>query len=430
MKWAVIVAAVSLFAPFVAGAQGDEAALALADKTNEQTASAPNACRGSVEVTGAVAEVSGDGPWLAGGHDSLDLYCDVQFNRRWRAVLADRLDDFWQQGAVNQAINTWKESYLSWSPLHFLILDAGRINVRQGVGAAYNPTDYFRADALRAIVSLDPSSLLVNRLGTVMARSQLLWSDGSFTAIYAPRVSTRPLAAGPLNADLGATNSGNRWSLALTQQIRADWKPQLLLFGAEHQPVQVGLNLTHLIGSAFIGYLEWSGGRSRSDAAAAVAAGAPLASNAVIPGSESGAAFRSRLAAGVTYTSPWRVTFTLEYEYNGAGMTDSEWNALRAGPLPAYYAYRGFVGAQQDPPTQRNLAVLARCQQAFVQNLDLAALTRFDPADHSTLLWTEARYHWRRVDLALQWQRANGPSTADLALPPRQSWQAVLDYFF
>jgi hypothetical protein len=96
--------------------------------------------------------------------------------------LADRFD-------TAQEIGTLKEAYVSWQPHSSLLLDAGRINGRQGVAFGYNPTDFFRSDAIRSVVSIDPNSLRDNRLGTVMLRGQQLWDSGALSVVYAPRLT-------------------------------------------------------------------------------------------------------------------------------------------------------------------------------------------------------------------------------------------------
>src|SRR6185312_4813740 len=98
-------------------------------------------------------------PSSGGGRTSLDVRCDGAFASRWRAVFSDRFDYFWGEGASAQAVNTLKEAYVSFSDGGAEMVDLGRINVRQGVGFAYNPSDYFRSDAVRAVVSIDPDTL-------------------------------------------------------------------------------------------------------------------------------------------------------------------------------------------------------------------------------------------------------------------------------
>ena len=61
----------------------------------------------------------------------------------------------------------------------------------------------------------------------------------------------------------------------------------------------------------------------------------------------------------------------------------------------------------------------------------LTAFMRFDPYDHSRLTWAEARYHWEHAGIAVQWQRGTGDAKSDFALwPVRQSWLALVDYYF
>src|SRR4029077_1261779 len=193
---------------------------------------------------------------------------------------------------------------------------------------AYNPSDYFREDAVRAIISIDPNTLRDERLGTLMARSQTLWSSGSLTAIFAPRVSAEPNDS-TLSPDLGATNRRSRWLLVFSQRLGADFQPQLSLTGAEHGSPQMGLDLTYLLNSATVAFLEWSGGRSADNLAlsgyGASVSGAP--------------AFRSRLSSGFTYTTPYKLSVTLEYDYDGAAPGNDEWATLRTGPLTPYVQY-------------------------------------------------------------------------------------------
>jgi hypothetical protein len=402
-----------VFYAATAAGQNDDAALALADRT-EQAVTAETICRGYVE--GAVNESTFPGAAPRdGGRLSLDLRCDPALGRQWRAVLANRVDGVWQREASGQTVDTLKEAYLSGQYDAAKLIDLGRINVRQGVALGYNPTDYFRAGAIRQSVSPDPTSLRENRLGSVMLRAQTLWSAGSLTAIYAPRFSARPNGSS-FNPDFGATNGSSRWLLAWSETFAADLKPQWLLFGAEHQSPQIGFNLTRLVGNATVAYVEWSGGRSVPDSA-----------GGATPQIASPTAFHSRLATGLSYTTPTKLSFSFEYEYNGAALDHIGWAALRTGSPTDYARYRNFVAAAQDLPTRQDLFGYASWSDAFVTHLDLTSFVRFDVDDRSRMLWAEARYHWPRAELALQWQRNAGDPTSDFAAgQPRQLWQFVV----
>jgi hypothetical protein len=413
----------SLFLPLLllaaapALADDDAAALSLADQT---AMTAEQSSDWHVYAEGAASEWRPQGPGLAGygSRLSLDAKFDKTFAPGWRAVFADRLDMNRMDGvAGNQDINTLKEAYLSWQVEPDRIADLGRINARSGVAMGYNPTDYFRAGALRSIVSLDPASLRENRLGSAMLRGQTLWSGGSLTALWSPKLADQPSNT-DFSPDFGATNQRDRWQVALSEKLSDALNPQWLLSGGAGQSPQLGLNLTALPSDATVAYFEWSGGRAPS-----------LAEQSLMrPGD---AAFRSHLSSGLTYTTPDNISITAEYEYNGAGMDAAAWNALRHGRPAAYGLYRNFVANLQELPTRDNLFLYAVWQDAGMKNLDLTAMVRDDLVDHSRLQWLEMRYHWAQVDVALQTQLNTGqPGSNYGVLPDRRLWQAVVRYFF
>jgi hypothetical protein len=406
-----------LLAAVPALADDDTAALSLADQT---TMTPEHTSDWHVYAEGAASEWRQQGPGLAGHGSrlSLDARFDKTFAPGWRAVFADRLDMNRMGGvAGNQDINTLKEAYLSWQVEPDRIADLGRINARNGVAFGYNPTDYFRAGALRSIVSLDPASLRENRLGTAMLRGQTLWSGGSLTALWSPKLADQPSNA-DFSPDFGATNKRDRWQVALSEKLSDALNPQWLLSGGAGQSPQLGLNLTTLPSDATVAYIEWSGGRAPS-----------LAAQSLMRPVD--AAFRSRLSSGLTYTTPDNISFTAEYEYNGAGMDAAAWNALRHGRPAAYGLYRNFVANLQELPTRDNLFLYAVWQDAGMKNLDLTAMLRHDLVDHSRLQWLEMRYHWAHVDVALQTQLNTGqPGSNYGVLPDRRLWQAVARYFF
>ncbi len=398
----------------------DEDALSIADQ-------APMAAgQGSdwrIFVEGALRESARrvTGARIHGERLSFDVRYDKVIAPGWRAVFADRLDvsrsaNAGASGATGD-VNTLKEAYLSWQAQPDRIADLGRINVRNGAATGYNPTDYFRAGALRSIVSLDPASLRENRLGSAMLRGQALWDGGSVAGLYSPKLADRP-STGAYSLDLGATNQRDRWLVVASQKVTGDLNPQLLLSGGEGQSAQLGFNLTGLLNDATVAYVEWSGGRSP-----------PLVSLAA--GSMEGTGFRNRVATGLTHTTAGNLTLTAEYDYNGAGLDREGWNALRSGSPAAYGRYRTYAATVQDPATRHNLFFYAIWQDAIVKRLDFTAMLRYDAVDSSRLQWLEARYRWTSVDLALQAQLNRGkPGTNFGALPDRRITQAVLRYFF
>jgi len=282
------------------------------------------------------------------------------------------------------------------------------------VALGYNPTDYFRFDAVRSVVSIDPASLRENRLGSVMLRAQRLWSGGSLTAIVSPRLDDAP-SDGPFSVDLGATNGSNRYLLALSEHLGKDFDPQLLLLGSEHQPAQAGMNLTHLLGSATVAFLEGSVGRSASLAQQASGASGPTSQ-------------LTRLATGLTYTAPINLSVTVEYERNEAAPDRSQWAKLQqAGPTVLERAAQFILGSQ-DLPDRQALFLHVLWTDSLLRHLDLDAFTRADLKDGSRLSWAEARYHWTHVDVAVQWQLSSGAEgTIYGSSSPRALGQLLVD---
>jgi hypothetical protein len=408
----------TLASQLVNAQDAEESALALADSTTTKPTT-QRTCIEYLEAAATDTTYASSHPESPGGRASFDLRCDGTFAPGWRGVFSDRFDEFFARGAAAQSINTLKEAYVTYQHDGTFLADLGRINTRQGVALAYNPTDYFKPNATRALISIDPGTLRDERMGTLMSRFQTLWPTGSLTAIFAPRVGAAPNDS-TLNPDLGATNSQNRWLLILSQRLTPDFQPQLSLSGAEHQSPQAGLNLTHLLSPATVAYLEWSAGRSPGNISRSTY-GSPFPTDT---------AFHSRSSTGITYTTPYKLSLTLEYQYDTAAPDERDWSLLRAGPIPPYIHYRDYAATQGEPATRQNLFAYAHWDDLAIDRLGLTTFVRFDPYDHSRLHWTEARYHWQHIDIALQWQHNTGTATSDLAQwPERQSWIALIDYY-
>ncbi|QLI80537.1 hypothetical protein HZU75_02730 [Chitinibacter fontanus] len=349
---------------------------------------------------------------------SIDVNIDQRLNQQWRAVVANRLDLNWQAGQDEQ-INTLKEAYLSWQAQPTLLFDVGRINQRNGMAYGYNPSDYFKADAVRSVVSIAPSSLRENRLGSAMLRGQYLWESGAISALYSPKLADadQQHSSAPFAPDWAASNFAARWQLSFSQRWFDGFSPQFIVYREAEKSPQVGLNFSWLATDALTLYTEYSGGRGPS----------LLQSALGIQGQER---FYSRVASGASYTLPINLNLTLEYQYNQAALNQSAWQAL-AQQTPLYWAYRQHAFRQQDNPTQHNLFLLASWNNAIWRNLDLNLMLRRDLGDQSLQHWLEARYHFKTADVAVQWQSQSGAAGSQYgALPQQHSLQLLLKYFF
>ncbi len=399
-----------------AAADADADALNLAD-TATSTASAPSNWRGSFETATANYNAASQASRLE-LNDTVraasSLSYDGVFFGDWRAVLSNRFDTGWRDASGEyNAVDTLKQAYLSWHLTPSALVDAGRINLREGVASGFNPTDFFKADAIRSIVSIDPASLRENRLGSVMLRSQVLWAGGSLSALVSPRLADHPSDA-TFSPDFGATNRQWRYLISGTQRLFGSFSPQWLVYGGTDISPQFGVDATALLGDATVSFVEYAGGWGK----------------ALADDSTAGNRFHSRLATGATHTFPGKVSVTLEYDYDGLSANPSTWNALAMDPA-RYGAYRETVTQDQELTTRQSMFGYISWQDALILHLDATLMGRYDLVDHSFFTWLEARYHWPRADVAVQWQVDHGGAYSAYGSGSQSMiWQGIVTVYF
>lgn len=349
---------------------------------------------------------------------SVDFILQKSLTPDLKLVFSDRYDHSNNSATGSDSnINSLREAYISWRAPNNQFFEIGRVNVRNGVATGYNPTDFFKVGAARSIVSVDPASLRNNRLGAVILKSQSLWSNGSFSAIYSPKI-TNQISTNPFNPDFGATNFEDRWLLSGSYKIGETLNPQLLLYDDKSSDLVTGLNVTGVLGNATVIYLEWAGGRRRPYIARA--------------GAEPGLTqFSSQFSTGLTYTFENKLSLTLEYQYNGLGLDKREWEALRGGSGSQYVRYRNTVRTSQDLPTKHSILMLGTWQDAFINRVDLTGMIRWDYLDRSSLTWAEVRYRADSSDFALQLQLNSGAARSTYGASEQQrNVQFLLRYYF
>ena len=330
-----------------------------------------------------------------------------------RLNLSDRLNlrfendiDFPSQ---QNLLNELRELYGSAEPAARSYLDLGRINLKSGVALGYNPTDYFKTRAVVEPLSLDPTVLRENRLGTLLARAQHLWERGSLTAAFAPAL-TQPLPIythldlPSFDPMLGLTNAESRFLLKGSVDLASNFSPELLLYRGGSD-TRVGVNLAENVSQRMTAYLEWSGGRQGSLVAEALSFGRetgtlPPRAPDVLP-ADPRQSFMNQLALGLSYATETRVTFNLEYLYNQPGFTAADWNRWftvgQAGSHdPAVAAelwyIREYALDQQQPVSRHSLFLRADWVDAFVPKLELVGFVNTDLHDGSSLLQLSADY--------------------------------------
>ena len=350
---------------------------------------------------------------------SLDLVWDARLGSQWRAVISDRLDDMHPVDAGERStLNSLREAFVGWQAADGrLAADLGRVNYRNGPAYGYNPTDYFREGSSRAVTTADPLALRENRLGTVMLRGQWLWQGGSASLALAPKLRDQP-SRESFSADWGATNHADRVLLAASAQPSERLGVQAFAFHERGVGAQIGASGTALLGEATVAFAEWSGGRGAELLAASLGPAPRIRT-------------RQQAAIGATYTTASRLSLTAEFEYNGFALDKADWQAALAEyGLPAMGRYLYEVQRRQDIASRRAAMLYLTQKDAGLKNLDLTALLRYNMLDHSRFVWAEARYHFPRVDLALQWQGNLGGALTEYGAQPGRSLVQLLAAFY
>jgi hypothetical protein len=387
-------------------------ALSLADKAPAPVAQQqPLQWRLFGEGAGGAGKLRGSESDFSIVRGSLDFRLDAKLAPGLRGVFSDRLDLVDSDGIPpGENLNTLREAYVSWARRDDQIFDLGRVNIRNGAAMGFNPTDWFKANALRSIVDPDPAVLRENRQGTVVLQAQQLWSDGSLSAAFSPRLS-RSADSATFALNVGATNPSNRYLVAGSYRFGDTFSPQLLVYGGADIPPQMGLNLSTVVGESTVVYGEVAVGKGTALIAQALA----------VPELDSR---QQRAALGLTYSTPNKLTVSAEVQYSSAGPNESQWQALDAS---AQQQLLSTAQALQDLPSRSQVFVNAIWKDLFVRRFDVSGFLRQDIQTNSQASWLEGRYSWERVQLALQWQAYWGAQgSLYYAVPQRQTLQLVL----
>jgi opacity protein-like surface antigen len=333
----------------------------------------------------------------------------VAYSGRLNLLAADGLG-FPNAGNVTHDL---RELHLSVEPRPRDYFDLGRINVKSGVALGFNPTDFFKARAVVDPLTADPSVLRENRLGTLMVRGQHVGEGGSISLVYAPKVTSAAAIGNDPDRGFsplfGRTNASERWLVKASARLHDDFNPELLFYH-ENGRTKVGVNLTESIGQSTVAYVEWAGGRSLGIIDQALAFGRQtgtipaFAPDVIDQGGQE--RFRSQAAIGASYTTENKITFNLEYHYNGAGLSGTDWSRWFAAgegrpassPITQQLWFIRSYAAEFQEPLQRHAVFLrADWVDFLVPKLELTGFVLADAADGSTLLQLEANY--ARTDL-------------------------------
>lgn len=373
----------------------------------------------ALELAGLQARRNG-GLGDQGGHRlALDLRWSGSLGGPWRFGLSDRLDDMHPaQNGQRNTRNSLREAWVAWQS-DAISIEAGRVNLRHGPGYGYNPTDVFRRGATRMITSADPLALRENRLGTYLLRASQLGSSGSVSITWAPKLGSDGPSGATFSLDPGATNQRQRVLLTASGRASERWSGEVLALAEGGGRSRLGASFTGLATDWLVLHGELSSGK--------VADLLDIGFGQATPALRR----RSQAVLGATFTLPGGLAVTAEAQSNSAGLDRSGWQQLFAsGPVAAARLF-GATQADQELASRRAWLLYATQKSVGLKQLDVTGFVRHNPLDHSSLAWVELRYHWPKLDTALQWQRSLGGAATEYgALPYRQVWQLVGTLYF
>lgn len=282
----------------------------------------------------------------------------------------------------------------------WLTVEAGRINVRNGVATGFNPTDWFKADSLVVADSFDTVDRREDRLGTVVLQG--VWHNEKAVLVTGYRV---PVAGGTdtwlsdrsfFGQGLDRTNGQSAVYAKLTPLGSQNLSTTLNAFYEPDQP-GLGAEASGAVSETLVLFAEWFAQRRRSlvDESRRLV---PLPrSVADRLGAKDGRRLLNQAAVGATWSLPLEavgnkdVSLTAEYHYNQAGLSKGEvdaWfdaglsGAARSGPL---WAVRGTAVRLQEPLTRHEL-FLRFSYKEVVTDVDVGAIAFVSPQDGSALV--------------------------------------------
>ena len=359
----------------------------------------------SYRGTFAVPQTFGSAPSRWSNRTSFDMLDTWTLAPNLTGTVSDRLSATFSNGVgfPNQVVrNDPRELYLTWEAAPETYLEAGRINVRNGVTFGEDPTDFFRARTTVAQASQDPGAQRQNRLGVVMVRAQRVFDGGAIEFVYAPKLHTpAPLyaLADPFDPKIDQTNGADRFMAALSFELE-EFSPKVLVYHGSGR-TKLGLNLTHPVGGSIIAYFSWAGGEAPSTIVDAIAFGqrtGTIPSFAPIPPQvDTRRRFENDVSVGGYWTGE-NITVAAEYKYYQAGFSKRDWRnwfTIGADPIiaPEMWYIRGYAGDQQVPSSQHQAFVDVSWNEPWhIQHLNLSGFVMTSLEDGSSLGQFSASY--------------------------------------
>ena len=350
-----------------------------------------------------------------------DLHLKSKLFPRLGLSISDKLYYAFEHGrGINDhsLLNDLREIFVSWSVCSNAFVDIGRINIKGGVAVGYNPTDYFKKDAVsEKLFEQDPAELRENRIGVVAIRGQYLADNYSLSLAYAPELSLSEEAfwqdENVFGLGLASLNKSRRLLTKFGLNVFDKTKTEFLFYSEDDQS-DIGVNISRGIGNRIIAYLEWSGSHRLdvvSEAAKNFDAGGPNDEADFVLPTDMKKGFYHQVSVGFSFSEDIDRTTYLEYHYNQAGLSSSDWDAwfnqgqlasemlgnpdtigpamMRLGQL---WSIRD--GETEEPLSQHELFLRTEWNDSFMDNLDCYGILKIDLVTSGYFFQPKLEYQW------------------------------------
>ncbi|MFD1625694.1 hypothetical protein [Azospirillum griseum] len=330
------------------------------------------------------------------GHHSVSERVGLLANLRLRTQAKDGED--YRFGSASHI--DLQELAVDVKATDWLTVEAGRINVRNGVATGFNPTDWFKADSLIVADSFDTADRREDRLGTAVLQG--VWHNEDAVLVTGYRV---PMAGSTgtwlsdrsvFGQGFNRTNGRSALYAKLTPLGSQNLSTTVNAFYEPGQP-GVGAEVSGAVSETLVLFAEWFAQHRRS----LVDESHRLVPLPLSVADRLGAKGRRRLLHQVSVGANWSlpaeivgnkdVSLTAEYHYNQSGLSKGAMDAwfdaglsgaARPGPL---WAVRGTASRLQEPLSQHEL-FFRFAYKDVVTDVDLGAIAFVSPQDGSALV--------------------------------------------
>ncbi|MDP1614127.1 MAG: hypothetical protein Q8M11_23940 [Sulfuritalea sp.] len=377
------------FALLVHGAAAMAQAAPVFDPTQFQSGAATESAPESAGIKAGVGIESFDYRRRGTSAPGLALRSALELRKEWRTgdgitlTLSDRLEWLQDDSGHGTLRNALREGFASAGFGDELFVDAGRINLRSGVGLGFNPSDWLREGAALPQTTQNPAVQRENRLGTVMLKAQAVQGWGAAHVALIPHLAPRPDQVSPYGLDFGRTNEDPALHFRVAPQVSERISVDALAYARRGRHPQWAVNTTAVLNEALIWHLEWSTGKRMGLTA---------------PAQVASAARHDRLATGLSWTAANGTVIAVERHLASDALSRKDWDAWRlssdATTARRLAQLRGERLSLQEPLV-RDAWFLRAALNGMLKDpdIDLSGFVRINPHDRSRLWQIDGSWH-------------------------------------